>query len=81
MTRRERLIATIKGEKADRPPVCFYEINGLDQDPFNKDRFNIYNDPSWYPLIELAREKSDRIVLRGLVSKVVRKILQPNLQW
>ncbi|NSW90481.1 MAG: hypothetical protein HPY74_07360 [Firmicutes bacterium] len=66
MTRRERLMATIKGEKTDRPPVCFYEINGLDQDPDNKDRFNIYNDPSWYPLIKLAREKSDRIVLRGV---------------
>jgi hypothetical protein len=66
MTRRERLMATIKGEKVDRPPACFYEINGLDQEPTNKDRFNIYNDPSWYPLIELAREKSDRIVLRGV---------------
>jgi hypothetical protein len=66
MTRRDRLMSTIKGEKTDRPPVCFYGINGLDQNPDNKDRFNIYNDPSWYPLIKLAREKSDRIVLRSI---------------
>lgn len=64
MTRYERLMASIKGLKVDRPPVCFYEINGLDQDPNNKDKFNIYNDPSWRSLIELAKEKSDRIVLR-----------------
>lgn len=64
MTRKERLMATIRGEKTDRPPVCFYELNGLDQIPENTNRFNIYNHPSWLPLIELAREKTDRIVLK-----------------
>jgi len=29
MTPKERLIATLKGEKVDRPPVSFYEIGGF----------------------------------------------------
>jgi hypothetical protein len=62
MTRRERLMATLQGKTVDRPPVSFYEINGLDEDPYDQDPFNIYNDPSWLPLIELATEKTDRIV-------------------
>ncbi len=67
MNRRERLMATLRGEAVDRPPVSFYELNGLDEDPSNPDPFNIYSDPSWFPLIELAREKTDRIVMRGAV--------------
>ncbi len=66
MTRRERLMATIRGEPVDRPPVSFYEINGLSQDPADESPFNIYSGPSWAPLIELAREKTDRIVMRGV---------------
>lgn len=50
----------------DRPPVSFYEINGLDERPEDSDLFNIFNHPSWLPLIELAREKSDRIVMRAV---------------
>ena len=65
MNRRGRLMATLRGERVDRPPVSFYEINGLDEDPENTDPFNIYSDPSWRPLIELTREKTDRIVMRG----------------
>ena len=64
MTRRDRLMATLRGEPVDRPPVSFYEINGLDEDPANPDPFNVYSDPSWRPLIDLAREHSDRIVMR-----------------
>ena len=30
MTRRERLMATLRGETVDRPPVSFYEINGME---------------------------------------------------
>jgi hypothetical protein len=37
----------------------------LDEDPTDPDPYNIYSHPSWRPLIELARERSDRIVLRG----------------
>ena len=66
MTRRERLMKTLKGEPVDRPAVCFYELNGLDEDPDDPDPFNIYCHPSWRPLIDLTREKTDRIVMRGV---------------
>ena len=68
MNRRDRLMATLRGETVDRPPVSFYELNGLDENPQDADPFNIFTDPSWKPLIELAAEKTDRIVLRGLSS-------------
>lgn len=64
MTRRERLMRTLRGEPVDRPPVSFYEINGTENTE-GPDPFNIYSDPSWLPLIELAREKTDQIVMRG----------------
>ncbi len=41
MTRRERLMATLRGDPVDRPAVSFYEINGLDENPDNPDPFNI----------------------------------------
>lgn len=66
MTRRERLFRTLRGKSVDRPAVCFYELNGLDEDSNNPDDFNIYNDPSWKPLIDLTREKTDRIVMRSM---------------
>jgi hypothetical protein len=66
MNRRERLMATLNGQPVDRPAVCFYEINGLDESLDPTDPFNIYSHPSWRPLIELARERSDRIVMRGV---------------
>jgi len=69
MTRRERLMASIRGEAVDRPPVSFYELNGLDEDPDDESEFNVYNDPSWKPLIELTRERTDRIVMRGVGMK------------
>jgi uroporphyrinogen-III decarboxylase len=80
-------MATIKGLPADRPPVCFYEINGFTQTPNDRrkaekaakisdlsftqnpddpDPFNIYSDPSWRPLLDLARVKSDVIVTFGI---------------
>lgn len=55
---------TLRGEPVDRPPVSFYEINGTENTE-GPDPFNIYSDPSWLPLIELAREKTDQIVMRG----------------
>ena len=66
MNRRERLMATLAGSPVDRPPVCFYELNGLDEHPEDADSFNIYNHPSWAPLIELTRERTDRIVMRSV---------------
>jgi len=71
MTRKERLLATLQGKPVDRPPVCFYELNGYDEDPGNPDAFNIYTHPSWKPLIDLAREESDRIVMRGVAFREI----------
>lgn len=71
MDRRARLMATLAGRPVDRPPVCFYEINGLDQDPGNPSPFNVYSDPSWRPVIELARERTDRIVMRGVAFRSI----------
>ncbi|HOX86118.1 MAG TPA: uroporphyrinogen decarboxylase family protein [bacterium] len=65
MTRRERLLATLAGKPVDRPPVCFYELNGLDEDPKSKDPYHIFTHPSWLPLIELTQNRSDRIVMRS----------------
>ena len=70
-TRRERLMATLRGEAVDRPAVSFYELNGLDQNPNDPDPFNIHAHPSWRPLLELAREKTDRIVMRGVAFKEI----------
>ena len=47
MTRRERLMATLRGKAVDRPAVNFYEIGGFQIDPSDPDEFNVYNDPSW----------------------------------
>ena len=66
MQPRQRLLATMAGNPVDRPAVCFYEINGLDERPEIDDPYNIYTHPSWLPLIRLAGEKSDRIVMRSV---------------
>jgi hypothetical protein len=65
MTRRERLMASLRGQPVDRPSVCFYELNGLDEDPSDPDPYNIFSDPSWRPLLELTRQRTDCIVMRG----------------
>lgn len=62
---------TLFGLPVDRPAVCFYEINGYDEHPDDQDPFNIFTHPSWKPLIELAREKTDRIVMRGVAFKEI----------
>jgi hypothetical protein len=51
--------------------VSFYELNGYDENPNDRDPFNIYNDPSWLPLIQLTADKTDRIVMRP-----VRKLIK-----
>jgi hypothetical protein len=61
MTRKERLERTLRGEPVDRPAVSFYEIDG-NQDTQNADPFNVFNSPDWQPIIDLAREESDRMV-------------------
>jgi len=58
-------MATLRGEPVDRPAVSFYEIGGFDVDPDDPDEFNVYNDPSWRPLLELAEEHTDLIRMRS----------------
>lgn len=65
MNRRERLLATLRGDPVDRPAFNFYELNGC-EDTCGDDPFNIYADPSWAALIALARERTDRVVMRDL---------------
>jgi uroporphyrinogen-III decarboxylase len=75
MTRRERLIATLRGEPVDRPAVNFYEIGGFLVNPNDPDEYNIYNSPSWQPLLNLAENHTDLI---RLVSPVRA---QSHLSW
>ncbi|MBN1874281.1 MAG: hypothetical protein JXA33_08615 [Anaerolineae bacterium] len=61
ITRRERLMATLRGDPVDRPAVSFYEIGGWRLDPDDDDPFNVYNGPGWRELIQLAEEETDLI--------------------
>ena len=69
MTRRERLMATLRGEAVDRPPVSFYENGGWKLDPDDPDPFNVYNAPGWRPLLQLAESESDLIRMCGPTSE------------
>ena len=53
----------------DRLAVNLYEIGGLLMDPHDGDKFNVYNDPSWKPLLDLAENHTDLIRLRSPVRK------------
>jgi hypothetical protein len=75
MTRRERLLATLRGEPVDRPAVSFYEIGGFQIDRFDPDPYNIYNSPDWRPLLELAEEHTDII---RLMSPVRARSIDPT---
>ena len=57
-------MATLRGEPVDRPAVSFYEIGGFPIDPSDPDPFNVYNDPSWQPLLQLAEDQTDLIWMR-----------------
>lgn len=61
LSRRERLMATLRGEPVDRPAVSFYEIGGFKVDPEDPDPYNIYNAPDWRPLLQLAEQRTDLI--------------------
>lgn len=67
MSARERLLSTLNGRAVDRPAVCLYEIGGLKMDPSDPDPFNIYNNLSWRPLLQLAEERTDLIRMRSPV--------------
>jgi uroporphyrinogen-III decarboxylase len=74
MTSRERLMTTLCGEAVDRPAVNFYEIGGFQIDPSDPDEFNVYNDPSWQPLLQLAEEQTGLIRMRSPVRPRSHKI-------
>jgi uroporphyrinogen-III decarboxylase len=61
MTRRERLMATLRGGPVDRPAVSFYEIGGWTPDPDDPDPFNVFQGPGWRDLLRLAEEETDLI--------------------
>lgn len=61
MTRKERLMKTLRGEKVDRPPVSFYELDYAAPSKGKPDPYNIYDDPSWTPLLQMVHDKVDRI--------------------
>jgi uroporphyrinogen-III decarboxylase len=58
MRRRERLLATLRGQPVDRPAVSFYEVGGWRMDP-DGDELTVWNDPSWRPLVEMALARTD----------------------
>jgi len=60
-------MATLQGKPVDRPAVSFYEIGGFASDPNNGDEFNVYNSPTWRPLLQLAEEKTDLIRMKSAV--------------
>ena len=75
LTPRERLMATLRGEPIDRPPVSFYEIGGFRIDPSDPDPYNIYNSPDWQPLLKLAEERTDII---RMMSPVRARSIDPT---
>lgn len=79
MTRRERLLATLRGEAVDRPAVNFYEIGGFKLDPSNTDPFYVYNDPSWAPLIRLAEEETD--IIRMVTPRTSTTLSNPTSEF
>jgi hypothetical protein len=68
-------MATLRGEAVDRPAICFHEIGGFTIDRRDPDEFNIYNAPSWQPLLDLAEKHTDII---RMVSPVRA---QSHLSW
>ncbi len=69
MTSQERLQATLAGSPVDRPAVSFYEIGGFTVNPDDPDSYNIYNDPSWRPLLTLAEEETDLMRFTGPIAQ------------
>ena len=65
MDSKTRLMNALTGKPVDRTPVNFYEVGGFAVDPDDPDPFNVYNDPSWRPLIELAACETDLIRMTG----------------
>lgn len=71
-------MTTLRGESVDRPAVNFYEIGGFKIDPTDTDEFNIYNDLSWQPLLQLAEEKTDLIRMLSPVRQRSHEVDAPS---
>ena len=67
MTRRERLMATMRGETVDRPAVSFYELNGLDEN---------YNDPDPLCLAALLFDMATYTVTAMMEPELFHKLLK-----
>jgi uroporphyrinogen-III decarboxylase len=78
MNRRQRLMATLRGEPVDRPAVNFYEIGGFKVDPDDPDPYNVYNAADWRPLLQLAEEHTDII---RLMSPVRTRSVDPSVPY
>ncbi len=75
MTRRERLMATLRGDTVDRPAVNFYELGGFQIDPGDPDAYNVYNAPDWQELLELVENHTDII---RMMSPVRARSIDPS---
>lgn len=62
-------MAMLQQKPVDRPGVNFYEIGGFNVNADDPDPFNVYNDPSWRPLLQLAEDQTDLIRMRPVRSK------------
>ncbi len=71
-------MAILRGEPVDRPAVNFYEIGGFQIDPSDLDKFNVYSDPSWRPLLALAEEHTDLIRMRSPVKARCHEVGGPR---
>ncbi len=69
MNSKERLLKTLAGEPVDRPALSFYEIGGFLVNPDNQDEYNVYNSPSWKPLLDLAENHTDIMRMMSPVRK------------
>ena len=59
------------GKPVDRPAVNFYEIGGFSVNPFDDNKYNVYNSLDWQPLLELAETKTD--LMRFANAKMIPK--------
>jgi len=69
MTRKQRLLATLRGEEVDRPAINFYEVGGFIVDPSDMDEYNVYNSGSWQALLKLSENYTDLIRMMSPVRK------------
>ena len=68
-------MATLCSKPVDRPAVNFYEVGGFQVDPSDPDELNVYNDPSWQPLLQLAEEQTDLIRMRSPVKSRSHEVI------